>query len=437
MSEWKTVSLGDLAANEPGSIAIGPFGSRMKAENYISEGVPVIRGTNISSGKHWKGEWVFISDDFANTMQNCTVQEEDLVFPHRGSIGEVAIVDNAFPRYMLSTSLMKFRADLDKAIPLYLFYYFRSPLGRAEIMRFSSQVGTPGIGQPLSSLKQFKVPLPPSLDIQKTIASILSSLDDKIELNRRMNETLEAMARAIFKDWFVDFGPTRAKQEGRAAYLPEHLWSLFPEAIDFETGLPMGWELVRLGSIAESVNRTVNPTEIDEQTPYIGLEHMPRGSIALSDWEGAGKVTSNKLRFQTGEFLFGKLRPYFHKVGIAPLSGICSTDIVVVRAKSETWSSLVLTAISTDNFVEYTNLTSTGTKMPRTSWSIMAKYELPLPAEHLVKQFELMIKPCTSQIISNIHLNRTLAELRDRLLPKLMSGEIRVKDAEKLVEEVM
>jgi type I restriction enzyme S subunit len=235
----------------------------------------------------------------------------------------------------------------------------------------------------------------------------------------------------------VDFGPTRAKMSGRAAYLPEHIWSLFPEAIDPEADLPQGWKLATLGSIAESVNRIVNPTEIDEQTPYIGLEHMPRRSIALSDWEGAGKVTSNKLRFETGEFLFGKLRPYFHKVGIASLSGICSTDIVVVRAKSEIWSSFVITIISTDNFVEYTSLTSTGTKMPRTSWSIMAKYDLTLPPESLVKHFHLIIQPCTDQIIDNIHQNRTLADLRDRLLPKLMSGEIRVKAAEKIVEEIL
>jgi len=303
-------------------------------------------------------------------------------------LGEVAQLGNE--KVALAQRLITLRGKPDSLDNSFLKFLLQSEDIQAQLNSRASGTTVTGIKQ--SELRKISLSLP-TLPEQKTIARILSSLDDKIELNRRMNETLEAMARAIFKDWFVDFGPTRAKQEGRAAYLPEQLWSLFPDAIDEETGLPQGWELTKLGSIAESVNRTVNPTEIDEQTPYIGLEHMPRGSIALSDWEGAGKVTSNKLKFETGEFLFGKLRHYFHKVGIAPLSGICSTDIVVVRAKFETWSSLVLTAISTDNFVEYTNLTSTGTKMPRTSWSIMAKYELPLPAEHLVKQFELMIKP--------------------------------------------
>ena len=316
----------------------------------------------------------------------------------------------------------------------YLFYLMASDLFIEPVVRSSQGTRMPrAIWEFVSSLE---FPLPP-LSEQKAIAHILGSLDDKIELNRRMNETLEAMARAIFKNWFVDFEPTRAKIEGRAPYLPEPIWSLFPDEIDPLSGLPIGWKLGNLGSISESVNRIVNPVEIDAQTPYIGLEHIPRCSISLSNWGSAGKVTSNKLRFEKREFLFGKLRPYFHKVGIAPISGICSTDIVVIRAKSEIWSSFVLEVISSDDFIEYTNLTSTGTKMPRTSWIIMGKYELALPSEAFVKHFNLTIQPCMSQIIDNIHQSRTLAELRDRLLPKLMSGQIRVKDAEKLVEEVL
>ena len=189
MGDWPSIKLGELASQEPGSIAIGPFGSRMKSDVYTSSGVPVIRGTNISSSRAWKGEWVYVSDDFADQLPNCNVREDDLVFPHRGSIGQVAIISGDRPRYMLSTSLMKFRPDLNKVSPLFLFYYFRSQIGRAEMMRYSSQVGTPGIGQPLTSLRQFQVPIPPREE-QEPIAGILASLDDKIELNRRINETL-------------------------------------------------------------------------------------------------------------------------------------------------------------------------------------------------------------------------------------------------------
>ena len=424
MNEWRKISLREVIEINPASV-----GSDFKAE-----WIEYIDISSVGEGAITESPKVIKLKEAPSRAKRLVSQNDTVISTVRPNRRSMFFAKEPKQNWVLSTGFAVLRPLSEKIEPRFLY----ASVFNREFTEYliSREKGAAYPAVLPEDIYEAEILLPP-LPEQKSIASILSSLDDKIELNRRMNETLEAMARAIFKDWFVDFGPTRAKQEGRAAYLPEHLWSLFPEAIDFETGLPMGWELVRLGSIAESVNRTVNPTEIDEQTPYIGLEHMPRGSIALSDWEGAGKVTSNKLRFQTGEFLFGKLRPYFHKVGIAPLSGICSTDIVVVRAKSETWSSLVLTAISTDNFVEYTNLTSTGTKMPRTSWSIMAKYELPLPAEHLVKQFELMIKPCTSQIISNIHLNRTLAELRDRLLPKLMSGEIRVKDAEQMVEEVM
>jgi type I restriction enzyme S subunit len=216
MGEWPRIALGDIAATRDGAIAIGPFGSAMKADNYTPSGVPVIRGTNISSGRAWKGDWVFISDEFASAMPRCVVRTGDLVFPHRGSIGEVAIIpEGEFSRYFLSTSLMKVTLDTTKAVPQFVYYFFKSIEGRNEILKYASQVGTPGIGQPLSSLRKFMLPHPPVTD-QSRIAAVLAALDDKIDLNRRMNETLETMAQAIFKDWFVDFSPTRAKMEGRS-----------------------------------------------------------------------------------------------------------------------------------------------------------------------------------------------------------------------------
>lgn len=265
----------------------------------------------------------------------------------------------------------------------------------------------------------------PSRKVQDAVAATLGALDDKIELNRKMNATLEAMARALFRDWFVDFGPTRAKMEARAHYLSADLWSLFPDRLDDE-GKPEGWAAGTLGDVATVRNEGVDPSAISPETPYIGLEHMPRGAIALTDWEGAGKVSSNKAAFVAGDFLFGKLRPYFHKVGIAPVSGICSTDIVVVRPKSAKWSGFVIACISDENFVAYTDKTSTGTKMPRTSWSIMSKYPVALPPSDLADAYNAIVAPMVDRIHANIHESRTLAHTRDLLLPRLMSGELRV-----------
>ena len=279
------------------------------------------------------------------------------------------------------------------------------------------------------------VPFPDlQADQAEAIAATLGALDDKIELNRKMNATLEAMARALFRDWFVDFGPTRAKMEGSAPYLSPDLWPLFPDRLDAE-GKPEGWEVGTLGAVATAKNEGVDPAAISPETPYIGLEHMPRGSIALTDWEGAGKVTSNKAAFVAGDFLFGKLRPYFHKVGIAPVSGICSTDIVVVRPKSAKWSGFVIACISDEDFVRYTDKTSTGTKMPRTSWSIMAKYPVVLPSASLGGAFNATVAPMLERIRANIQESRTLAQTRDLLLPGLMSGELRVAELDAAEKE--
>jgi type I restriction enzyme S subunit len=283
-----------------------------------------------------------------------------------------------------------------------------------------------------------RVPLrAPPLPEQRAIAHILGTLDDKIELNRRMNEAQEAMARALFKSWFVDFDPVRAKAEGRETGLPKHVADLFPaRLVDSELGeIPEGWEVSALGDVAEHPRRGVQPEDIDPDVPYIALEHMPKRCIALSDWGVAEGLESNKFEFKKGEILFGKLRPYFHKVGIAPVDGVCSTDIVVVTPREHDWFAFVLGVVSSDEFVEHTNARSTGTKMPRTSWPDMARYEIVAPPLRLAATFAQLLRPSVDRIIVGIYQSRTLAALRDALLPKLISGELRVSDAERFVAE--
>ena len=273
--------------------------------------------------------------------------------------------------------------------------------------------------------------LVPPLPEQRTIAHILGTLDDKIELTRRINETLEAMARALFKSWFVDFDPVRAKMESRDTGLPQDIVDLFPDRmVDSELGeIPEGWHPGHLADIAHAARRGVHPADVDFETPYIGLEHMPRHSIALMDWGSAGSVTSNKSVCRKGDILFGKLRPYFHKVGIAPLDGICSTDIVVIAPEAKEWTAFVLACVSSNDFVSYTNQTSTGTRMPRTNWENMGNYRICLPTTPVRRAFQNATRPMLDRIVANTHEFRTVTALRDTLLPKLISGELRVKDA--------
>ena len=202
---------------------------------------------------------------------------------------------------------------------------------------------------------------------------------------------------------------------------------LFPNNLG-DDDLPEGWKNGRLDDWATSSPKTVKPDEVDPDTNYIGLEHMPRRSIALGDWETAEKVTSNKARFTKGQILFGKLRPYFHKVGIAPVDGICSTDIVVVDGLSKSLVPFVATLMSSDEFVAYTNQSSTGTKMPRTSWKSMRDYRVARPPLATVEAFGELVQPMHDKITHSLGENNTLAEMRDLLLPKLMSGQIRLSE---------
>ena len=310
------------------------------------------------------------------------------------------------------------------------FVYYLARSDKVRDYAISQMTGTSGRQRvPTESLKHLSVAIPP-LPEQRAIAAVLGALDDKIELNRRMNETLEAMARAVFEDWFVHFGPTRAKMEGREPRLAPELSALFPDRIDDRTGLPEGWKPALLGDVATSENRAVDPAEAAHDMPYIGLEHMPRGSIALSQWASATSVTSQKTRFEKGEFLFGKLRPYFHKVGIAPVDGICSTDIIVIRPVSEEWSAFVLASVSSERIVDFADRTSTGTRMPRTSWKALSRYELALPPSPLAAAYREAVGPMLDGITANIRESHALATARDNLLPRLLSGAIRPHDVE-------
>lgn len=308
-------------------------------------------------------------------------------------------------------------------VPLdYLYWLLRTPQYRAYCRLHAT--GTTNLGLAREDFLSFPAPEP--TPTQHRIVQALGMLDSKIELNRRINETLEETARALFKSWFVDFDPVRAKAEGREPGLPKPLADLFPSRlVDSELGeIPEGWEIGTLGDVAVHPRRSVQADTLKPDSAYIALEHMPRRCIALSDWSVSEGLESNKFEFKTGEILFGKLRPYFHKVGVAPIDGVCSTDIVVVAPQEPHWFALVLGVTSSDEFVEYTNAGSTGTKMPRTSWYEMARYKLVRPPRPVAETFTDLIMPSVERIIEGVHQSRNLAALRDVLLPKLIPGEL-------------
>ena len=338
-----------------------------------------------------------------------------IIIGRKGTAG--AVHYSPEPCYPIDTTFFFTDSDTD----LVRFkYYALSSLGLGDM---NTDSAVPGLNRNAAHARTLNIPEEPE---QRAIAHVLGTLDDKIELNRKMNQTLEEMARAIFKDWFVDFGPTRAKIEGREAYLPAEVWGLFPDRlVTSELGeIPEGWEVKALGDVAVQRRSGVKPEEIAPDTPYIALEHMPKRCIALSEWGNADGLASSKFRFERGDILFGKLRPYFHKVGVAPVDGVCSTDIVVVSPLSDHWFGFVLGHTSSAEFVDYTDATSTGTRMPRTKWTDMARYRVALPNDELARAFNEVAQQWIESMLSAIHESRTLATQRDTLLPKLVSGEV-------------
>lgn len=309
----------------------------------------------------------------------------------------------------------------------YLYYALKSTSTQMKALTYRTIFQT----ITAKSFKEWLIPIPP-LDKQRIIAHILGSLDAKIDLNHKMNETLETMVRALFKSWFVDFEPVRAKIDGRwrsgksLPGLPAHLYDLFPDRlVNSKFGsMPESWAMVELDRVARQCKTSINPREIEPNTPHIALEHMPKHCIALSKLSVAIDSASNKYVFKRGDILFGKLRPYFQKVGVAPVDGVCSTDIIVISPISQNWFGFILGHVSSTEFTDYVSARSTGTKMPRTNWTDMGRYNIVLPKLELAKHFTDIVHTFIDKIILNIHNSRMLAIKRDLLLSKLMSGKV-------------
>jgi len=294
---------------------------------------------------------------------------------------------------------------------------------QSDIYKRFIQTQMGGSAQPNANAKvltSFPVLLPP-LPVQNKIASFLSAYDDLIENNLRRIKSLEEMAQLLYREWFVKFRfPGHEKVR----------------MVDSPLGkIPEGWKAVTLGDLAHEERRAVSPDEIDPETPYIGLEHMPRRSIALSEWGEAREVQSTKLLFKAGEILFGKIRPYFHKVGVALVDGACSSDAIVIIAESPETFPLVLGCVSSVEFIAHASQTSQGTKMPRANWQLLTNFPIAMPPRPLLVAFNKTIRDAVSLIANLVLRNRNLRRSRDLLLPNLISGELDVSDLDIKVRE--
>lgn len=398
--DWTVKNIGDIA-----ELSQGLQISKSKRKSLPEEGyIPLLKITDLPNKK--------FSEYVTDIKENYIALEDDIIYTRTGIVGLVytgikgCIHNNCF----------KVKVDYSKFDKNYIYYYLKSD----RVYNYANSVAGGSVQKDLThgAFKSWSIGYP-SLSEQKKIGKTLKSLDEKIELNNQMNQTLEEMAQAIFKEWFVEFN---FPNEDGVPYKDNG-----GEMVESELGeIPKGWRVGILGEISENSKKNIKKENITKKDLYIGLEHMPRKSIALDQWETAENVSSNKSCFSKGNILFGKLRPYFHKVGYAFIDGICSTEILVLKEKEEKYFGLLLTLVSSETFIEYASQACEGTRMPRANWKYLADYSIAIPNENISDEFTQLIKKFIYQIDKNIKENKILTQTRDILVPKLMSGEVRV-----------
>ncbi len=330
------------------------------------------------------------------------------------------------------------RADRGKLNPRFFLYTYLSPEFQ-DFLRSKTITGATVDRIGLIEFPKFPILLP-QLAEQEAIASILGALDDKIDLNRRMNETLEAMARAIFKDWFVDFGPTRAKMAEQAPYHDPAIWSAFPDRFDAD-GLPFGWSVCGLADIAN-----LNPSERLPQgteAPYLDMASLPvRGS-----WpdKPTTRAAGSGARFRNGDTLVARITPCLENGKTAFVSRLSdsaiawgSTEFIVIRPRLPFPAEYGYLLARHDAFRAHAIQSMTGTSgRQRVQPESLRSFPVVKPSDVVLRHFGEIVKGLFAKIPANELETETLAAFRDLLLPKLMSGELRVRDAEKMVEAVL
>lgn len=422
LGDWKKYKLKELC-NKIGSGAT-PRGGK---EAYKEVGIPIIRSQNVLDFSFSTQGLAFIDDQQAAKLKNVIIECRDVLLNITGdSVARVCQVPDEWVPARVNQHVAIIRADKKLLNPEFLKYSLLSPFNKGTLLTLAS-AGATRNAITKSMIENFEIAIP-NIRKQRAIASILSALDDKIELNLQMNKTLEDMAMTLYKHWFVDFGPF---QEG--------------EMVDSELGkIPKGWEVKRLGDVTIELRRGISPKYTDEE----GIKVINQRCIRhhLIDFSLARKNDINKRKvdgrlLQVGDVLvnstgvgtLGRMAPVIElKENV-----VVDSHVTVVRGNPEifkiyTFGRLML---SIERIVEAMGEGSTGqTELSRKR---LGEMEVLVPPIDKQKLIEDQFKMYSDTIANNINQNQTLTKLRDTLLPKLISGEVRVKEAEKIITQAL
>lgn len=434
-SDWREVSLGDVA----GFITGYPFKSQYYTDN--ADAPRLIGGDNISQGNlRWDNtrRWPL---DMTNGLDDYWLEPGDVVLAMdrpwiEAGLKRAAVGEQDVPSLLVQrTARLRGTNELDTA---FLRYVVSSQAFAQYILSVQTGTAIPHISP--TQIRAFSFRLPPIED-QRAIAHILGSLDDKIELNRKQSETLEAMARALFKSWFVDFEPVRAKLEGRwqrdqsLPGLPAHFYDLFPDSMkESELGeIPEGWEMRSLDSIANYLNglalQKFPPESDDEFLPVIKIAQLRAGNANGAD-RASARIKPEYV-IVDGDVLFSWSGSLEVEVWNGGRGALNQHLFKVMSDAVPKWFYFFATRHHLQNFRAIA--ADKATTMGHIQRKHLTDARIAVAPPEGMKAFDSAIAPLFDQLVSNAQQSRSLAQLRDTLLPKLISGELRVPDAGRIV----
>ncbi len=378
-------------------------------KHFTDNGVTFIKAGSLNGDSSLNEQgFTWISEETHHgSLTRSVLREGDILLTIAGAnIGKCGLVLERHLPANTNQAVGIIRIDHDAAVSRFVYYFFKQNKMFLYIQGLNAQAAQPNIN--LSMLGNIVVPMP-RYDVQQKIATILSDYDNLIENNLRRIKLLEESARLLYREWFVNLR------------FPGH------EHARIVDGVPEGWESKPLNEICFQHKESIKPDKISPETEYIGLAHIPRRSITLNEWGKAKEVNSSKFTFKKRDILFGKIRPYFHKVGFTLCNGVTSSDAIVIRPYNPDYYHFLLIYVSSDAFVLFASKTvKEGSKMPRADWNYLIQQPVLLPKHSLLSIFSTHIETIQQQLELLASQNQKLKSARDLLLPRLMNGELTV-----------
>ena len=429
---WPRVQLGAVTELLTGF----PFKSEQYTDDHHAP--RLLRGDNVAQGTlRWSGakRW---AANATRVDAGYWLQEGDVVLAMDRPWIEAGLKYASVRRADLPALLVQWVARLRGSERLHT-RFLHYVIGSRDFTQYVTSVQT-GTAVPHISARQIKdfAFRLPSLSEQRAIVNILGTLDDKIELNRRMNETLEAIARALFKSWFVDFEPVRAKMEGRNTGLPVDVADLFPDTLDYKRK-PQGWPLRTLAALVHVNPESWSSGGAPDYVEYVDLANTKWGTIETTQrflWHEAPSRARRILR--PGDTIVGTVRPgngSFAFIAVTGLTG--STGFAVLRPHKRRDAAFVFLSATAPENVERLAHLADGAAYPAVRPQVVAATQATVPSDGVMEMFSGVASSVLNRIESNKAENHTLAQIRDHLLPKLISGEIRVPQAEQVLEKAL